>query len=372
MDLNTLRVLELDGGGTRGVFSMEGLASIMEGYRGLDAKQLPQLFDVITGTSIGGICAVGLCCGKSPRELYQLIYDNAYDIFDAFGWTFGNHKATYTDMSAYITGAQPALYYTSGTDPYENTPLKTLISSIVGTKNILDIKDTVLIIPVVQYVPPEDTSGHVRYRLVSNLVAPWSTQTYADYDKDAAGNPKKDKDGNLIIIHKPWTLLDLCLATSAAPMYLPQWQVGKDIYIDGGLAQNNMAPFALEAGQSLKPNSMRSCLLSMGTGLRDAGGNQETPANGAFDGFFKITNALGNSLTLHQELGDEMLNIRYKNSRRSFYKYRFNTFFDKTKSALCDLDSSDKASLDYMAQVASDLYQADLPKINQFMDHLLL
>lgn len=371
MDRNTVRVLELDGGGTRGIFSMKGLASIIGGYPEIDGGALSQLFDVITGTSIGGICAVGLCCGKSPQELYQMIYDNAYDIFDASWWAFGDHKATNADMGSYVTGIQPALYYTSGTDPYENTPLKTLISSIVGDKTILDIKDTVLIIPVVEYVPPEE-SGHMRYRLVSNLVTPWSTQTYADYDRDDHGNPKKDAAGNFIIIHQPWTLLDLCMATSAAPMYLPQWKVGKDLYIDGGLVQNNMSPFALEVGQSLKTNSMRSCLLSIGTGLRDAGGNQEGEANDAFAGFFQLSNALGNSLTLHQEFGDEMLNIRTSNSRRHFYKYRFNTFFRKDKSALCDLDSSSKESLDYMTGVANTLYQNDLTKIKQFMDHLLL
>lgn len=58
-----VRILQLDGGGIRGIISMQFLKMFCQ-----QAKiQNPlDYFDVITGSSIGGICGLGLGVGKKP------------------------------------------------------------------------------------------------------------------------------------------------------------------------------------------------------------------------------------------------------------------------------------------------------------------
>src|SRR5271170_6477506 len=52
----TWRILSIDGGGTRGIIPATILASIEE----RTGKPISQLFDLIAGTSTGGILALGL------------------------------------------------------------------------------------------------------------------------------------------------------------------------------------------------------------------------------------------------------------------------------------------------------------------------
>lgn len=71
------RVLALDGGGIKGVFSAAALAQLEDdtGHRALDH------FDLIAGTSTGSILAIGLGLGMTAAELRDLYIDNAKKIF---------------------------------------------------------------------------------------------------------------------------------------------------------------------------------------------------------------------------------------------------------------------------------------------------
>lgn len=70
-------VLSLDGGGIRGLFSAAVLAKLEEdqGIRIVDH------FDLIVGTSTGGIIALALGMGITPRELVQFYLDHGLSIF---------------------------------------------------------------------------------------------------------------------------------------------------------------------------------------------------------------------------------------------------------------------------------------------------
>ena len=59
------RILSLDGGGIKGAFTASVLATLEE-----DARQrVADHFDLIVGTSTGGILSVGLGLGLSVREI---------------------------------------------------------------------------------------------------------------------------------------------------------------------------------------------------------------------------------------------------------------------------------------------------------------
>ena len=68
MDCNTVRVLSLDGGGIRGYLSLKWLQRFISQW-GVNGNELWKYFDVICGTSIGGIAALSYAYGKSPDEL---------------------------------------------------------------------------------------------------------------------------------------------------------------------------------------------------------------------------------------------------------------------------------------------------------------
>ena len=67
---NLIKVLALNGGGVRGLFTITLLAeleSIIEKREKRENVKIGDYFDLIT-TSIGGILALGLASGKSARN----------------------------------------------------------------------------------------------------------------------------------------------------------------------------------------------------------------------------------------------------------------------------------------------------------------
>ncbi|MBW2634281.1 MAG: patatin-like phospholipase family protein [Deltaproteobacteria bacterium] len=76
------QVLSLDGGGIKGIFSAAVLAHLEE-----DLKiDITDYFDLIAGTSTGGIIAIGLGFGMKPKEIVQFYVDKGSQIFPD-SWT---------------------------------------------------------------------------------------------------------------------------------------------------------------------------------------------------------------------------------------------------------------------------------------------
>lgn len=83
MEKRTFRILSIDGGGIRGVFPAKFLAEL-EGQlklNGMEKCQIFEHFDLITGTSTGGILALGLSLGIPALRMYELYKSNAKAIF---------------------------------------------------------------------------------------------------------------------------------------------------------------------------------------------------------------------------------------------------------------------------------------------------
>lgn len=71
------QILSLDGGGIKGLFSAAVLAAIEE-----DLKiDVVNCFDLIAGTSTGGIVAIGLGLGMKPREIVEFYVNEGPKIF---------------------------------------------------------------------------------------------------------------------------------------------------------------------------------------------------------------------------------------------------------------------------------------------------
>ena len=78
MQKNKRRILSLDGGGIKGAFAAAFLETIEEAT----GKRIAEHFDLIAGTSTGGIIALGLGLGMSAREISEFYLNNGPRIFD--------------------------------------------------------------------------------------------------------------------------------------------------------------------------------------------------------------------------------------------------------------------------------------------------
>lgn len=83
MNKNKFKILSIDGGGIKGVFPAFYLTLIeQELAKRSDGKtKIKDHFDLITGTSTGGIIALALSFGVPAREIYELYLKNAENIF---------------------------------------------------------------------------------------------------------------------------------------------------------------------------------------------------------------------------------------------------------------------------------------------------
>src|SRR5262249_35490618 len=78
------RILSLDGGGIRGILTLEYLSAIenmLKKRSGSDDCLLCDYFDLIGGTSTGSIIAAGLACGMSVARLKQLFRELGKGVF---------------------------------------------------------------------------------------------------------------------------------------------------------------------------------------------------------------------------------------------------------------------------------------------------
>lgn len=71
------QILALDGGGIRGLYTASLLAALETGIPG----RIVDRFDLIAGTSTGGIIGLGLALGKSPEELTAFYRNDGPRIF---------------------------------------------------------------------------------------------------------------------------------------------------------------------------------------------------------------------------------------------------------------------------------------------------
>src|SRR5215471_1807097 len=86
------RILALDGGGIRGILTLEYLGVIedlLKARSGRDDFRLADYFDLIGGTSTGSIIAATLACGMSVGEIKKLYRDLGKSVFKTSLWRRG-------------------------------------------------------------------------------------------------------------------------------------------------------------------------------------------------------------------------------------------------------------------------------------------
>ncbi|HAJ72731.1 MAG TPA: hypothetical protein DCO68_11705 [Methylophilaceae bacterium] len=217
------RILSLDGGGLRGLITVRLLQQLSQTSG--QAHWLDQV-DLITGTSTGGILALGIAAGKPLEEMAGLYVNQGPKIFDDSIWD------NIRDLGKTV-GAE-----------YSNKALKQTLNQIFGNTTLADLKKKVAI-------PTFDLDNEHP----DSKKRTWKPKIFHNF----AGN---DSDGHQL-------LANVALYTSAAPTYFPS----ADGYIDGGVFANNPSMVALV--QAISQRNIRAeraniddiVLLSVGTGV---------------------------------------------------------------------------------------------------------
>lgn len=88
--MSMFKILSLDGGGVRGAYTASALASLQSKMQ----TPLADHFDLIVGTSTGGIIAIGLGLGIPPARLVEFYRSKGKEIFPVTGWLGGFLQTT--------------------------------------------------------------------------------------------------------------------------------------------------------------------------------------------------------------------------------------------------------------------------------------
>jgi predicted acylesterase/phospholipase RssA len=336
-DSRTIRVLSLDGGGIRGIIS----ATFLELFciqAGIPPDQLWKSFDIITGTSIGGIQALGYAKGFTPTYIKQLLITNGPLIFNT-GIPPFDGQASYGTWTAYITGLYNSLY--------SNTALINLIQTAFGTDTLQNMRTNV-IIPSFKRL---DASGNkvnvpVYFSNVSNSIVPVLTG-----QNELAAN--------------------VALATSAAPVYFPAAGFGGSTYVDGGLFLNNPSAFALSVMKAVKPTANRFCVLSVGTGLGNMGFIPNDPGlKGPIDNLNTIKMVMDVSMAIPPEGVSKELDIVSNYTIENLYYYRMQYQIPAAQNPDSSLDNASASFMQYMQDSATQYFNSDIQNISNFIGHL--
>lgn len=234
MSNKKFKILSIDGGGIKGVFPAMFLMLLEDELKNRsDGKtKIYQHFDLITGTSTGGIIAIALALGISAKEIYQLYIDNAKKIF-------GNKK--------------PFFFGQILRSAHERNFLEKLVRSKLkeangGIEPRLNDCKTDICIPI--------------YDLIQGNPSVLKTKYHPAFERD---------------YHIP--AYQAAMATSAAPTYFDPYSAEyidlngtkKDFSnkVDGGVMANNPTLIAvLEALKAFKVEMSDLEILSLGTGYK--------------------------------------------------------------------------------------------------------
>ncbi len=178
------KILSIDGGGIKGVFPASFLSVIEE----TTGKKISDYFDLIVGTSTGGIIALGLGVGFSAKEILEFYEELGPEVFKGNRWA--------------------RLLRSIGVSKYDNHALRKALEKKFTDKKLGESKNR-LVIPSLNL---ENGEVHV-----------YKTAHHERFQRDY-----KEK------------IVDVALATSAAPTYFPTYNSASGIpLVDGGLWANN-------------------------------------------------------------------------------------------------------------------------------------
>lgn len=236
--VNPFRVLSLDGGGMRGLYTAAVLSTLAQRYGRGRQLDVGKGFDLIAGTSTGGILACALVAGVPIEKVIDLYRRNGPEIF-VDPLPRGPLRKFWWGLRNLFSPAN------------ENCQLECSLNKIFGVKKVGEVYSE---------------------RGVGFCLPSVNLSTHESRVFKTAHDSKRNADDER-------TIVDVCLATSAAPIILPIAAVANPSvagqlshYVDGGLWANNPILVGLMEALSIAQSSQPIELISIGTCPPPSGG----------------------------------------------------------------------------------------------------
>lgn len=262
------RMLALDGGGIRGMITLQ----ILERIEQVVGQKLGDYFDYIAGTSTGAIIAAGLARGKTVQELITFYREAGPMMFE---------KRKLLERWKSL---------------YDGDPLVEKLQKVFGADTTLAPKDLRSLLLVVTRNATTDS--------------PWPVSSNPDarYCRD-----RERPDCNL---HIP--LWKLVRASTAAPVYFPPEVIRLDendpakdfVFVDGGTTAYNNPAFLLYRMATVAPYNLgwetgedQLLLISVGTGSApNLGPSADAPETNLFSGLQSFAFAVMYAAQVDQDI----------------------------------------------------------------------
>lgn len=319
------RCLSIDGGGMRGYYSASYLAELISlGDRRYhsDIRDFGAQFQLIAGTSTGAILGGGLLSGVPVDQIVSLYASNGERIFPV----------------PMPSGILRLLWHMASRSKFNrrgDAALRDALNEALGDLTLGELYEKRGIAFAVPAVNLTTHRGWV-------FKTPHNTDTnYRD---------------------SGYTLVDVCMASSAAPIYrslASLKQNGKssarDLFVDGGLWANNPVMVALiEALRFARPGQpIEIFCLGNSPATPGTAANADNPHWGFLEWRFG-SRALELSLDAQTQVYDDMARMFCQYSGRRITIIRFpQRTPSAVQGAILNLDSSGKNSLDLMRHLAA-------------------
>jgi len=218
------KILSLDGGGIRGVYGAKILTQVEEQITG--DRPIADYFDMIAGTSTGGIIGLGLGMGITARKISELYYEKGKRIFLQKWWWRIPLLGRLLKLLAHALGPI-----------YDHKALEEFLQDEFQEAKLGEAK-TRMIIPA--FINSE----------AEIQISVFKTDHHPDFSNDFKS-----------------FACDIARATSAAPTYLEGHTQGSSMFLDGGLWANNPVMVAIIDALScydLAPHQIQVLSISSG------------------------------------------------------------------------------------------------------------
>jgi uncharacterized protein len=298
------RVLSLDGGGMRGTYTATYLERVCEGFskrRGVGMLDIGAAFDLIVGTSTGGIIGCGLAAGVKLSRMVEFYTKHGAKIFQ--------RPMPSGAVSVFKDNLKRPAALAAG-----EAELRAALECVFQKSTLKDIYEARGIALAINAV---EMSQH----------RAWVFKT--------PHLPKSNhRDDN-------YTLVDVCLASSAAPAFRSMAAIdhpgtkgrGFNVFVDGGLFANNPVVVALVEALDVAAPGQAIEIYSLGTCPMPAGEQIErTDVHRSLNGWRYGADVASLTIDAQQFAYDFMAKKLAQHVNRPCYVVRFPT--DKVPAAL--------------------------------------
>ncbi|KAG8490576.1 hypothetical protein CXB51_013723 [Gossypium anomalum] len=268
-----LRILSMDGGGMKGLATVQILKEIEKGT----GKRIHELFDLICGTSTGGMLAVALGIKLLTLDQCEEIYKNLGKLVFAEPVPKDNEAATWREKldMLYKSSSQSFRVVVHGSkhsaDQFERL-LKEMCadedgdllieSAVKNIPKVFVVSTLVSVMPAQPFIfrnyqypvgTPEVPLSISESAGITTLGSP-TTGAQVGYKRSAFIGSCK---------HHIWQAIR---ASSAAPYYLDDFSDDVNRWQDGAIVANNPTIFSIREAQLLWPDTKIDCIVSIGCG----------------------------------------------------------------------------------------------------------